>query len=163
MSDSPASARAEEIKGLFAQYVVPTYGRFDLVMERGEGRELWDVDGKRYLDLGSGIAVCSLGHSNPELADAISEQARSLVHCSNLYYYETQGRLAQRIVEGISPGNLINGKKGKTTLRKMLEFFTLIFASLVRDRHEFIHHVPSETCSNFLWLPPQQTRHPRGN
>lgn len=126
MSDSPASARAEEIKGLFAQYVVPTYGRFDLVMERGEGRELWDVDGKRYLDLGSGIAVCSLGHSNPELADAISEQARSLVHCSNLYYYETQGRLAQRIVEGISPGKVFfcnSGAEANETLYKLARKF----------------------------------------
>src|SRR5581483_465554 len=80
--------------------------RFDLVLERGEGSYVWDANGKRYLDLGGGIAVCSLGHANAEIADALNEQARKLVHVSNLYYTEPQGRLAKRIVDLIAPGRV---------------------------------------------------------
>lgn len=126
MSEKAASSRAAEIKGLFAKYVVPTYGRFDLVLDRGEGREVWDVDGRRYLDLGSGIAVCSLGHANPEIAEAISEQARSLVHCSNLYYFETQALLAKRLAEGIAPGKVFfcnSGAEANETLYKLARKF----------------------------------------
>jgi len=54
-------------------------------MERGEGSYVWDVDGKRYLDLAGGIAVCSLGHAHPEIAEALNDQAQKLIHVSNLY------------------------------------------------------------------------------
>ncbi|MEY2545640.1 MAG: acetylornithine/N-succinyldiaminopimelate aminotransferase, partial [Verrucomicrobiota bacterium] len=96
----------ERIQDLFQRNVVPSYARFDLVLERGEGSYVWDVDGKRYLDLGGGIAVCSLGHANSEIADALNDQARKLVHVSNLYYTEPQGRLAKRIVDLIAPGRV---------------------------------------------------------
>lgn len=97
---------SDAIRSQFSQFVVPSYARFDLVLERGEGSYLWDGDGKRYLDFGGGIAVCALGHANPEIADALNEQARKLVHISNLYYNELQGRLAQKIVDLIAPGRV---------------------------------------------------------
>jgi len=75
---------------LFEQYVVPSYARFDLVLERGEGSHVWDANGKRYLDLGGGIAVCALGHAHPEITEALIEQSKKLVHTSNLYYTEPQ-------------------------------------------------------------------------
>ncbi|HEX4639105.1 MAG TPA: aspartate aminotransferase family protein [Chthoniobacterales bacterium] len=96
----------KEIRELFDSYVVPSYGRFDLVLERGEGSYVWDVDGKRYLDLGGGIAVCSLGHAHPEITQALAEQSRKLIHVSNLYYNELQGQLAKRIVDLIGPGRV---------------------------------------------------------
>jgi acetylornithine/N-succinyldiaminopimelate aminotransferase len=96
----------ENIQELFQKNVVPSYARYDLVLERGEGSYVWDINGKRYLDLGGGIAVCALGHANPEIADALNEQARKLVHISNLYYNELQGRLAKRIVDLIAPGRV---------------------------------------------------------
>jgi acetylornithine/N-succinyldiaminopimelate aminotransferase len=92
------------IQALFQQHVVPSYGRFDLAFSRGSGSYLWDVGGKRYLDLGGGIAVCSLGHGNPEITEALIEQSRKLVHISNLYYHEPQGRLAQKIASLVGPG-----------------------------------------------------------
>ena len=95
-----------EIRELFDNYVVPTYARFDLVLERGEGSYVWDVNGRRYLDFGGGIAVCVLGHANPEITDALAEQSRKLVHVSNLYYTEPQARLAKRIVDLIAPGRV---------------------------------------------------------
>src|SRR5215204_4320086 len=94
----------ETIRDLFNRHVVPSYSRFDLVLARGAGCEVWDVNGRRYLDLGGGIAVCSLGHANPEITQALVEQSKRLVHVSNLYYHEPQGRLAQALVKLIAPG-----------------------------------------------------------
>ncbi len=96
--------RNETRSELFDQNVVPSYSRFDLVLERGEGSYVWDVDGKRYLDLGGGIAVCSLGHAHPEITKALIEQSQKLIHVSNLYYNEPQGQLAERIVDQSRPG-----------------------------------------------------------
>ena len=64
---------------------MPTYGAPAVRIVRGEGCKLWDEDGNEYLDFLAGIAVVGLGHANPEIADAIAEQARTLVHVSNLY------------------------------------------------------------------------------
>jgi acetylornithine aminotransferase/acetylornithine/N-succinyldiaminopimelate aminotransferase len=94
------------VRELFDRFVVPSYSRFDLVLERGEGSYVWDVDGKRYLDLAGGIAVCSLGHAHSEITKALTEQAKKLIHVSNLYYIEAQGQLAKRIVDLIAPGRV---------------------------------------------------------
>lgn len=108
LSSPPAIERQahKSIQELFQKHVMPTYGRFDLVLERGEGSWLFDVNGRRYLDLGGGIAVCSLGHANPEVTAALIEQSRRLVHVSNLYYHEPQGRLAEKIVGHLAPGKV---------------------------------------------------------
>lgn len=97
---------------LFQRNVVPSYGRFELVFSHGAGSHLWDVNGKRYLDLGSGIAVCSLGHAHPAVTEALIEQSKRLVHISNLYYHESQGRLAQKIVSYIAPGKVFFANSG---------------------------------------------------
>jgi acetylornithine/N-succinyldiaminopimelate aminotransferase len=94
------------IQALFQKYVVPSYGRFELAFNRGSGSYVWDVTGKRYLDLGAGIAVCCLGHANAEITEALIEQSRRLVHVSNLYYHEPQGRLAEALVKLIGPGKV---------------------------------------------------------
>ena len=94
----------KEIRDVFEKFVVPSYARFDLALARGEGSYVWDVNGQRYLDFGGGIAVCSLGHANAEITNALIEQSRELLHVSNLYYNEAQGRLAQTLVELIGPG-----------------------------------------------------------
>ncbi len=86
--------------------VVPSYGRFPLALSHGLGSYLWDVTGKRYLDLGGGIAVTSLGHSNAEITEALIEQSRKLIHISNLYYTDLQGQLAERITDLIAPGKV---------------------------------------------------------
>lgn len=101
-----------EIRELFNRYVVPSYGRFDLVLDRGAGSYVWDVSGKRYLDLGGGIAVCALGHANPEVTEALVEQSRRLLHVSNLYYHAPQGRLAEHIVTHLAPGKVFFANSG---------------------------------------------------
>ncbi len=75
-----------------------TYGRYPLSVSRANGSRLWDMDGREYVDLLSGIAVTSLGHCNEELAQVMAEQARKLVHVSNLFYQEEQLRLAERLL-----------------------------------------------------------------
>lgn len=96
----------QSIQERFQKNVVPTYGRFDLALERGEGAYVWDVNGKRYLDLGGGIAVCALGHASPEITEALIEQSRKLVHVSNLYYQQEQGLLAEKLVGHIGAGKI---------------------------------------------------------
>jgi len=90
----------------YSRFVIPSYGRFDFDIERGVGCHVWDTTGHRFLDFGAGIAVCSLGHSHPEVADAISRQAGQLVHTSNLYRTAPQALLAQRLVEVTGEGKI---------------------------------------------------------
>ncbi len=92
------------VQALFQQNVVPSYGRFDLVISHGAGSYLYDVTGKRYLDLGGGIAVTTLGHAHPAITEALVEQSRRVVHISNYYYHEPQGRLAAALTKLIGPG-----------------------------------------------------------
>jgi len=96
----------ETIREQFTKNVVPSYGRFDIAFSHGRGSELFDVNGKRYLDLGGGIAVCALGHCHPAITQALVEQSKKLVHVSNLYYTEQQGRLAAELVSRIAPGKV---------------------------------------------------------
>lgn len=79
--------------------IMPTYARLPVTFAKGEGCVLWDTDGKPYLDALSGIAVCSLGHSRREVADAICEQAQSLLHTSNLYQIEHQTALGEKLCQ----------------------------------------------------------------
>ncbi len=79
--------------------VMGTYKRFPVVLVKGSGTRVWDCDGKEYLDLVAGIAVCSLGHSHPRVNAAIKEQLDKLSHVSNLYYTEPQIRLAQLLTD----------------------------------------------------------------
>ena len=102
----------ETIRELFTKNVIPSYGRFELALSHGAGSHLFDVNGRRYLDLGGGIAVCSLGHAHPAITEALVEQSSKLVHVSNLYYTEPQGRLAQALVELIGPGKCFFSNSG---------------------------------------------------
>jgi acetylornithine aminotransferase/acetylornithine/N-succinyldiaminopimelate aminotransferase len=95
---------AAAIQALFHQNVVPSYGRFEIVLSHGAGSYLYDVTGKRYLDFGGGIAVSSLGHGHSAITEALVEQSRKLIHASNFYYHEPQGRVAQALVRLIGPG-----------------------------------------------------------
>ena len=96
--------RLSDIRKLFRENVIPSYTRFDLALDHGERSYVYDVAGKRYLDLGGGIAVCALGHANPEITDALLEQSRRLLHVSNLYFTKPQAQLAETLVRLIGPG-----------------------------------------------------------
>ncbi len=85
----------KEIMDMDNEYVMHTYGRQPLALVKGEGSVVWDVDGNSYIDCVAGIAVNNVGHANPKVAEAISNQAKKLIHISNLYYSEEQVTLAK--------------------------------------------------------------------
>jgi predicted acetylornithine/succinylornithine family transaminase len=87
----------DEIKQAEAAYHMQTYGRQPVVFVRGSGTRLYDMEGREYLDFVAGIAVMSVGHSHPEVVQAIRDQAAALSHVSNLYYTEPQVVLAKRL------------------------------------------------------------------
>lgn len=97
-----------------AQYVMPTYGRIDMVPVRGQGSWLWDDQGRKYLDFCTGIAVCCLGHCHPKVVGALQKQAETLMHCSNLFQVQPQADLAEIIVEKCvqSPGKIFFANSG---------------------------------------------------
>ncbi len=88
-----------EIAELARDYLMPTYGPPEIAFVRGEGAKLWDADGKEYLDFVAGIAVCGVGHSHPRLVKTICEQARRIMHTSNLFFIEPQARLARKLAD----------------------------------------------------------------
>jgi acetylornithine/N-succinyldiaminopimelate aminotransferase len=91
------SLAPDAVREVESRHVVPTYRRAPVVFVRGEGVWLYDVSGREYLDMVSGVGVAALGHAHPGLADALAAQARTLLHCSNLYFHPLQGELASRL------------------------------------------------------------------
>jgi predicted acetylornithine/succinylornithine family transaminase len=87
----------EEIIALEQKYLLNTYARYPLVIARGKGVYVYDVDGRRYLDFLSGLGVNALGHAHPRIVKAIREQAAKVIHVSNLYYNQYQGLLAEKL------------------------------------------------------------------
>ena len=122
---------------LYRDYVMPTYGRFDLALTRGEGSRVWDEAGKSYLDFGAGIAVSSLGHSHPVLVQAVARQAAQLIHTSNLYLTRPQGDLAKLIVDLLGLGGKVffcnSGAEANEGLYKLARKF-----GAATGRHEII-------------------------
>src|SRR5450759_2784196 len=96
--DTTISASAA-VMDLERAYLLQNYARYPIVLKRGKGCWLWDLGGKRYLDLISGIGVNSLGHAHPRIMRVMKEQASLLIHSSNLYYHEYQGPLAKKLSE----------------------------------------------------------------
>lgn len=88
-----------EIKEMANKYLINNYGERMIALVRGEGAYVWDADGKKYLDFVAGIATNNVGHCHPNVVKAITEQAKTLIHVSNLYYIEPQVKLAKRLVE----------------------------------------------------------------
>jgi acetylornithine/N-succinyldiaminopimelate aminotransferase len=88
----------ENFREMDAKYYMPAFSR-EIMISRGVGSRVWDADGKEYIDCVAGIAVCSTGHCHPRVVEAICDQARRLIHCSNLYYVPHQAKLAEKMVE----------------------------------------------------------------
>ena len=112
---------AEQIIQAESKYLVPTYVRPPTVFARGKGAYLFDTEGNAYLDLTAGIAVTALGHSDDEWAQVVAEQARTLVHVSNLYHTAPHVELAQRLIENSFADRLFfcnsGGEANETALK----------------------------------------------
>jgi acetylornithine aminotransferase/acetylornithine/N-succinyldiaminopimelate aminotransferase len=97
--DLLVSPRMAALQADASRYLIQTYNRWPIALDRGEGAWVWDVDGKQYLDFTSGIAVTALGHCHPAITEAIERQAQRLLHCSNLFLIPEQVALAKLLVE----------------------------------------------------------------
>lgn len=102
----------QELKTEEQQYVMNTYGRFPVALDHGEGATLWDVEGKQYIDLASGIGVNSLGYNNPVVVDAITAQAHKLAHTSNLYLTGPMVKVAKTLVTATGMGKVFFANSG---------------------------------------------------
>src|ERR1700688_2482615 len=119
--------------------LLPNYARADLAFERGEGAWLWTVDGRRFLDFGSGIATASLGHGPPHLVRAIAEQAAKVMHTSNLYRIPQAERLAQRLVEATFADSVFFCNSGAEANEGMIEMMRRAMYDAVKpERFRFI-------------------------
>ncbi len=91
------STDAADIQALESEHLLQVYRRIPIVLDRGEGSRLYDTDGEPYLDFVSGLGVASMGHANPDLAEALADQAKTLLHTSNLYFHPLQGQVGERL------------------------------------------------------------------
>src|SRR5271154_2315820 len=89
----------EQIAERERQFLLTTYNRYPIVLARGKGVFLYDIEGKKYLDFVSGLGVNALGHAHPRIVKAIRDQAAKVIHLSNLYYNEYQGVLAEKLCQ----------------------------------------------------------------
>lgn len=91
--------KISEIQELEKKYIISTYTRYPVIFSKGKGIYLYDLQGNKYLDFLSGLAVCGLGHSHPKVVNSLRAQARKLIHTSNLYYTIPQIKLAKLLSE----------------------------------------------------------------
>lgn len=96
----------------FNKYVMPSYGRYPLVLEKGEGEYATDEDGKTYIDFGSGIGTNSLGYCNDDWVNAVCEQAHKIQHTSNYYYTKVQADFAKMVCETTGYTDMFFGNSG---------------------------------------------------
>lgn len=96
----------------FNKYVMPSYGRYDLVLDKGEGRQAVDENGKKYIDFGSGIGTNSLGYCNEDWVKAICDQAHRIQHTSNYYYTKVQADFAKALCETAGYTDMFFGNSG---------------------------------------------------
>jgi len=128
----------EDVVGRETRHVVQTYRRQPITLVRGQGVRLWDSEGREYLDLLSGIGVAALGHAHPGLARAISEQATTLIHTSNLFYHPLQGQLAEQLaaLSGLPRAFFCNS--GAEAVEACLKFARRYWYTKKEPRAEFI-------------------------
>lgn len=96
---SPLSSASKTLVQTGQNYYVQNYKPREMILDHGKNARIWDLDGNDYIDLGSGIAVCSLGHANPDLIEALTSQAKKLWHTSNIFFTEPPIHLAEGLVK----------------------------------------------------------------
>lgn len=111
----------EEIKSLDEQYVMHSYSRFPVAVDRGKGAVLWDMDGREYIDFTSGIGVTSLGHGDEGWLKAVTGQAAKLGHISNLFYTEPYARAAEALCQGAGMSNAMFANSGAEANEAMIK------------------------------------------
>ncbi len=129
---------ADDIQALEARHVIQTYRRQPVTFVRGKGVRLYDSEGREYIDLLSGIGVTSLGHAHEGLIKAITEQAQTLLHTSNLFFHPLQGQLAARLtsLSGLERAFFCNS--GTEAIEASLKFARRYWHTLGETRTEIV-------------------------
>lgn len=140
---------ADDVLTLESQHILPLYRRAPIVLTRGHGVWLFDVDDRAYLDFVSGVGVASLGHAHPALARALSDQADTLLHTSNLYFHPLQGQVAARLaaLSGLPRAFFCNS--GTEAVEACLKFARRYWVSQGRPRPHLValeHAFHGRTC-----------------
>jgi acetylornithine/N-succinyldiaminopimelate aminotransferase len=141
MPAAPASDKknsATDVIELERRYVLQNYARHPLVLTRGDGPYMWDVDGKRYLDFIAGIGVNALGQNHPRIVAAIQEQSARLIHTSNLFYNEFQGPLARRIAEVSGLARTFFTNSGTESMEGALKMMKAHGRAIHPDKYEIV-------------------------
>ena len=138
MAQEMTMTTAESVQTLESRHVLQTYRRQPVTFVRGDGVRLFDADGREYLDLLSGIGVASLGHAHPGLTRAIADQAKTLLHTSNLFFHPLQGQLAERLsnLSGLPRAFFCNS--GTEAVEACLKFARRYWYTLEEPRAEII-------------------------
>src|SRR5438094_6795272 len=128
----------DEVQIRESRHVLQTYRRQPVTFVRGQGVRLFDAEGREYLDLLSGIGVAALGHAHRGLARAISEQANTLLHTSNLFFHPLQGQLAERLahLSGLPRAFFCNS--GAEAVEACLKFARRYWYTLGEPRTEIV-------------------------
>ena len=129
----------DELVELAHQFLYPNYRQPPLVLQRGRGVEVWDVEGKRYLDFLAGVAVNALGHAHPRLVEAISAQTRQLTHVSNYFFNEPNILLAQRLCQLTNMARALFCNSGTEAIEALLKLARRHYYGLgQKERHHII-------------------------
>ena len=121
------------------KYLMQTYSRPAMVLDKGEGMKVWDLEGKQYYDFIGGIAVNALGYGHPKLVQAMKNQAEKLIHCSNLYYSEPQIILAQMLIELSCGDKVFFGNSGAEVNEGAIKLTVKYFKDQNKDKHKIIY------------------------
>lgn len=153
----------DAVQTLEAQYVLQTYRRAPLVLSRGCGSWLFDADDRAYLDFLSGIGVASLGHAHPRLAQALGDQAQTLLHTSNLYYHPLQGQVAARLAALSGLPRTFFCNSGTEAVEACLKLARRYWATAGRPRPRLVaiaHGFHGRTCGSLALTSHEPYRAP---
>jgi len=121
------------------KYLMQTYTQPDMVLDKGEGLKVWDLEGKLYYDFIGGIAVNALGYCHPKIVEAIKNQAEKLIHCSNLFYNELQIILAEKLVEISCGDKVFFANSGAEVNEGAIKLAVKYFKDQNKDKHKIIY------------------------
>lgn len=121
------------------KYLMQTYTQPDMVLNKGEGLKVWDLEGKLYYDFIGGIAVNALGYCHPKVVEAIKNQAEKLIHCSNLFYNEPQIILAKKLVEISCGDKVFFANSGAEVNEGAIKLAVKYFKEQNKDKHKIIY------------------------
>lgn len=127
-----------QVQDLEREYLLQNYARYPLVLHRGKGSYVYDTAGKRYLDLISGIGVNALGYGHPRITKVMREQANLLIHTSNLYYHEYQGRLAERLAKASGLLRVFFCNSGAEGMECAIKMIHAHGGKISPDKHEIV-------------------------